>query len=433
MGFATRFLYEPGIPLRAFKTLVQALGLSTASMVEGGYYHNLKDLSALPFTGSRDAFYPPMPALITDMPCNDSLLDSILVRDKILHPPYQSYDTVLRFFNEAATDAAVTEINVTLYRVARDSKIVTALMSAAKNGKKVIVFVELKARFDEENNLKWAKKMKTAGVQIIYSIPGLKVHAKTALVKRRKQQRIQSICLLATGNFNESTARFYTDHILFTAHPSFARELDLLFVFLRYRKPATRYPMLQFKHLLVAQFNLQQDFLALIDREIQLARQGKQAGILIKLNNLEEKILISKLYEASNAGVQVQLIVRSICCLVPGVAGMSENISVRRIVDRYLEHGRVFIFSNDGHPQVFLGSADWMNRNIYRRIEVCFPLLDPFIRQQLIDIVHIQLQDNQQAVMLNAQMDNLPVPFSEQQPVDAQRAIYTYLQQQSLQ
>jgi polyphosphate kinase len=425
MGIATRFLYEPGIPLRAFKALVQALNLSSANMVEGGYYHNLKDFAGLPLTGK--AYYTPMPAVQAIQPATGSLLDDILVQDRILHVPYQSYDAVLRFFSEAATDPDVEEINVTLYRVAKDSRIVSALISAAKNGKKVVVFVELKARFDEENNLKWAKKMKAAGVQIIYSIPGLKVHAKTALVKRRRQQRMEYLCLLATGNFNESTARFYTDHILFTAHPAFGRELDLLFIFLSYRKSAHKYPMLHFEHLLVAQFNLQQRFLELIEREIQHVREGKPASIIIKLNNLEERTLISKLYDASNAGVQVQLIVRSICCLIPGVPGMSENIRITRIVDRYLEHGRVFIFGNNNDPLVFLGSADWMNRNIYRRVEVCFPVYQPVIKQQLLDIIRIQLNDTLQAVVLDEQMNNHPVVQEERQPQASQQTIYQML------
>lgn len=427
-GFATRFLYEPGAQARIIYTLMQTLGITSANIVEGGSYHNLKDLSSLPLGGYKDLSYPSWPAIPTKaIDINDSLLDTILQRDIILHVPYNSYNPVLRFFSEASIDADTEEIYVTLYRVANDSKIANALMSAARNGKKVTVFVELKARFDEANNLKWGKRMKAAGVKIIYSIPGLKVHAKIGLIKRRRNERMDYIAILATGNFNESTARFYTDHILFTSNKKLVSELELLFIFLSYRQHAEKFPSLQFNQLLVAQFNLQQKFLALIDREIENAKQGNPSGIIIKLNNLEEKVLIAKLYDASNAGVKIQLIVRSICCLIPGVPGMSENITITRIVDRYLEHGRVFIFNNDSNTEVFMGSSDWMNRNVYRRIEVCFPILDENIKQQLIDIIHLQLSDNVQAVKLNDRLENILVNSDGSPVVQSQKAIYEYV------
>jgi polyphosphate kinase len=355
-----------------------------------------------------------------------SLFEEVEKKDLMLHPPYQSYDMVLRFFNEAAVDPAVTEIYVTLYRIASDSRIGNALVSAAKNGKKVSVLVELKARFDEANNIRWAKKMKAAGVKIIYSAASLKVHAKIALVKRRKENRISYVGLLATGNMNESTARFYTDHILFTAHPEILREMELLFIFLGHRKKAGNPGLINFNYLLVAQFNLQQRFLQLIDREIENAHQGREAAITIKMNNLEEKVLIKKLYEASQAGVTIRMIVRSICCLRPGVPGLSENITVTRIVDRYLEHGRIFVFHNNGAPELYMGSSDWMNRNIYRRIEVCFPVFDEEIKKQVMDILQLQLQDNGQAVQIDPQLNNVPLP-KEGELVNSQQAIYNYL------
>ncbi|HMG08080.1 MAG TPA: hypothetical protein VK609_06185, partial [Mucilaginibacter sp.] len=285
----------------------------------------------------------------------------------------------------------------------------------------------LKARFDEANNIKWAKKMKEAGVEIIYSDKALKVHAKVALVKRLVNGRVKYSGLLATGNFNESTAAFYTDHILMTANPLILREMELLFVFLAKKaKTSDGYPI-DFKHLLVAQFNLQRRFIELIDREIANVKRGLAAAITIKLNNLEERILISKLYEASQAGVKISLIVRSICCIIPGVKGMSENITVRRIVDRYLEHGRIFIFNNNNTPEVFLGSADWMNRNIYRRIEVCFPVYDQQIRREIIAIIELQLKDNVQAVNLNDQLQNVEIERHEPL-IQSQRAIYERLQ-----
>jgi len=269
--------------------------------------------------------------------------------------------------------------------------------------------------------------MKEAGVEIIYSDKALKVHAKVALVKRLVNGRVKYSGLLATGNFNESTAAFYTDHILMTANPLILREMELLFVFLAKKaKTSDGYPI-DFKHLLVAQFNLQRRFIELIDREIANVKRGLAAAITIKLNNLEERILISKLYEASQAGVKISLIVRSICCIIPGVKGMSENITVHRIVDRYLEHGRIFIFNNNNTPEVFLGSADWMNRNIYRRIEVCFPVYDQQIRREIIAIIELQLKDNVQAVNLNDQLQNVEIERHEPL-IQSQRAIYERLQ-----
>ncbi len=320
------------------------------------------------------------------------------------------------------------EIYLTMYRIARDSRIAHALISASRNGKKVTVFVELKARFDEANNLRWAGQMKAAGVKIIYSIPALKVHAKVALVKKRSRQRILYYGLLATGNLNENTARFYTDHILLTGNHDLMRELELLFIFLGKHKDPRESAKIPFRHLLVVPFNLHQRFLSLIDREIENAEKGLPSAITIKLNNLEEPVLITKLYEASRAGVQISLIVRSICCIIPGVPGKSENITVRRIVDRYLEHGRVFIFHNNGNEEIFLGSADWMNRNIYRRIEVCFPLYEENLKQEIREIIRLQLQDNTAAVLLNEAMDNVPAPAGDPL-VRSQEAIYQYIAQ----
>jgi polyphosphate kinase len=268
--------------------------------------------------------------------------------------------------------------------------------------------------------------MKAAGVQIIYSVTALKVHAKVALVKTRKGDRIAYSGLLATGNFNEGTAKFYTDHILLTTNPEILREVDLLFIFLAKREKPTADNQIPFKHILVAQFNLQTRFLELIDREIALAKQGLPASIIIKMNNLEEKTMINKLYEASQAGVKVQLIARSICCLMPGIEGISENITVKRIVDRYLEHGRVFIFNNNGNREVFMGSADWMNRNIHNRIEVCFPVRDKAIEEQIVQLINIQLNDNVQAVLLDAQLNNIK-PELTGQPVQSQQEIYRFL------
>ena len=406
-GSATRFLYEPGIDLLHLQWFTTKLGIAPDNMVEGGHYHNLKDLGGLPLQ-QASLYYPPQPPLPCAIDKADAVFSYIEQQDCIIHTPYQSYQPVLRFFNEAATDASVKEIYVTLYRVAGDSRIVNALITAARNGKKVTVFIELKARFDESNNLKWSKAMKAAGISIINSIPALKVHAKVALVKKKSGHRVRYFGLLATGNLNETTARFYTDHLLLTTAPGLVMELELLFIFLaRRRKPGSK-TEISFKHLLVAQFNLQDRFMELIENEIQLAKQGQPAAITIKMNNLEEKKLIVKLYEASAAGVRVQLLVRSICCLQPELPGTGNGITVTRIVDRYLEHGRVFVFHNGGNEQVFLGSADWMNRNIYRRIEVCFPVHDEAIKRQLKAMLQLQLADSIQGTSIGTAENIFP-------------------------
>ncbi|PWS30247.1 polyphosphate kinase 1 [Pedobacter paludis] len=424
-GLATRFLHQPGIPVNVLDLLKKLFNLKKANMVEGGQYHNLKDFMSFPVSLPNLSNEKWSKICNTDA-VQKTLTEEIYKNDIIIHTPYQSYDSILRFFNEAAVDETVEEICVTLYRVASDSKIVNALISAAKNGKKVSVLVELKARFDEANNIKWAKKMKAVGVEIIYSVTALKVHAKVALVKRKIGDRTRNVGLFATGNFNESTAAFYTDHILMTANKDMLREVELLFIFLRKREKPTSSDLIKFEHLLVAQFNLQQAFLNLIDREIEHAKKGKPASITIKMNNLEEKVLITKLYEASEAGVKIDMIVRSICRLIPGVAGMSENIKVTRIVDRYLEHGRIFVFHNLGKDDVYLGSADWMNRNIYRRIEVCFPIYDRKIKAEILDIINMQKQDNVQAVLIDEKMNNIPVEPGKI-AIESQKEIYQYL------
>ncbi|MCF2504536.1 polyphosphate kinase 1 [Dyadobacter sp. CY107] len=425
-GFATRLLYEPGLSLRHLQKLISFFDLKTASVVQGGRYHNLKDLASLPVSPPAET-YPKWPAVQGMEGVNESrsLFDAILDRDLMVHAPYQSYDTILRFFNEAAINPQVEEIYTTMYRVAHDSKIAFALISAAKNGKKVTVLVELKARFDEANNIRWAKKMKSAGVKIVHSVNALKVHAKLALVKR-KNPTCPYLGLLATGNLNEGTARFYTDHILLTAHQPMLTEAETLFRFLSKKKKPDSSDIIAFQHLLVAQFNLQAKFLQLIDREIANVKNGLAAGITIKLNNLEEEVLVNKLYEASNAGIIIRLIVRSVCRIVPGVKGQSENITVKRIVDRYLEHGRVFIFHNNGQPEVYMGSADWMNRNIYRRIEVCFPIYSETLKTKMMEIIELQWQDTEQAVMIDSELNNVTLKGTGN-GIRSQEAIYTLL------
>jgi polyphosphate kinase len=426
------------MPANVIEFAKNYFSLRKAEMVEGGRYHNLKDLSSLPnpIKSLTQSPLPPFPHKSFNN--TQPIFQIITEKEILLHLPYHSYNYILRFFNEAAIDPFVKEIYVTLYRVAADSHIVNALISAAKNGKKVVVFVELKARFDEANNLKWSKKMKEAGVKIINSIPGLKVHAKTALIKRYENRsdkkggkEWRNYSFMATGNFNEATGRFYTDHVFYTSRAEFSRELELLFEYLQSRKQPEEYGKIPFKHLLVSQFNMIKRFRELIEREKEHAKAGREGRIVIKMNNLQEKEMITMLYEASNAGVKIDLIVRSICCLMPGVKGQSENITVRRIVDRYLEHARVFVFYNDGQPEYYMGSADWMNRNLHSRIEVCFPVYDKTLCDQLETILQLQLQDNTKAVWLNADpasgsIDNQRID-STGPPVVAQKSIYEFV------
>jgi polyphosphate kinase len=407
------------------QALAQTFELKKDDLFPGGRYHNLYDLFKLPNPLSprlRGALMEPL--LQRELENTESILQAMEQKDYLLHFPYHSYDYILRFFNEAAIDPAVEEIKITLYRIAAHSFIANALISAARNGKKVTVFVEVKARFDEENNLRWADKMKEAGVEIIYSLPGLKVHAKVALVTRRLADgRKKRYAYLGTGNFNENTARTYTDHGLLTCHSKFTKELSHVFDYLCGHKKE-----FHFKHLLVAQFNMQEKFIRLIDREIVHARNGLSASICLKLNNLEDEKMIDKLYEASQAGVQVRLIIRGICCLVPGVAGLSENIHVIRLVDTFLEHSRVFVFGNNQEPEVYLASADWMKRNLYRRVEVGFPVYQQELKEEIMQILDLQLRDNLKAVWLDHKQENLPVlPQLDSPLLRAQTEIYEWL------
>ncbi len=425
-GEPTRFQYEEGMPAGMLKSLRQNFGLQPEDMVPGGRYLNLDDLMKLPNPLSPRLEYEPMPPIgKRELDATESIFESIRRKDYILHFPYHSYDYVLRFFNEAAIDPCVREVKVTLYRIAANSLIANALISAARNGKKVTVFVEVKARFDEANNLRWAGQMEAAGINIIYSIPGLKVHAKIALVRRiTPDGKTQGFAYMGTGNFNERTASIYADDGLFTTHSGIVLELQRVFNHLAGTQPA-----MKFRHLLVAQFNLQDRFLELLDREIDLARAGKPARIVIKLNNLEEKVMIDKLYQASEAGVQVDLLIRGICCLIPGRKGLSENITVTRIVDRFLEHSRIFWFHNNGREEFYLSSADWMKRNLYKRIEVGFPVYDVTVREELKQMLLLQLEDSQKARHLDASHHSKPASGPGKKRVRAQTDFYEWLKE----
>jgi polyphosphate kinase len=428
-GPPSRFLFESGMPQSVQLFLSSVLDLTLDEVFSGGRYHNLKDLASLPTFG-KNLSYDRLEPLKKNFSASTDIFDLVSSRDILIHLPYESYNPILSFFNQAAIDPEVREIYITLYRVAAESHVANALISAARNGKKVIVFLELKARFDEANNIQWSRRMKDAGIKIIYSIPGIKVHSKIALVQKKMNDKLVNYCVLSTGNFNEITARFYTDHVLLTADLTIGNELMALFNFLQQRRsPISRHEV-KFHKLLVSQFNMIDRFSRLIENEISKAKTGAQGLIRVKLNNLEEPGMINMLYKASRAGVEVKLIVRSICCLVPGVKGLSENITAKRIVDRYLEHSRIFIFGRDEHCEVIIGSADWMNRNLHRRIEVCVPVEDGRCQQELVDYFELQWSDNVKSVNINGSMEQQLQTINGSM-ISAQQAIHNYIREKS--
>ncbi|MEO5648636.1 MAG: polyphosphate kinase 1 [Ginsengibacter sp.] len=429
-GPPSRFLYEEGMPRNLQMFLSSSFTVTSEEMFAGGRYHNLDDLAHFPSFG-KDLFYKKHKPLSSSNTMNSGDIFKILIKEDILlHVPYQSYNPVLSFFNQAAVDVYVTEIYITLYRVAEESHIINALISAAKNGKNVVAFIELKARFDEANNIKWSKVMKDAGVKIIYSIPGIKVHSKIALV--RKGNIKQSYAIIGTGNFNEVTAQFYADHVLMTTDERITKELLSLFKFLELRKETDNSKKMKFDALLVSQFNMVPELKNLINKEIAKAKKGMPALIRIKVNNLEEPEFIEHLYEAGKAGVTIQLLIRGICCLVPGVPGKSPGILVKRIVDRYLEHSRVLIFgSGEEKAQVIIGSADLMTRNLRHRIEVYVKVKNTNCKKELIHYFDLQWKDNDKSVWLLPDYQQKLSEKDHESFHNAQQSVYDLLSIQS--
>ena len=429
-GIPSRFLFDSELPKNLLEYLQDTFSLKKGDLVSGGRYHNFHDFFGFPnpYTPAleRDP-YPPL--RVPELDQYTTMSQALDQKNWLIHFPYQTYDYVLRFLNGAATDPDVVSIKTTQYRVASNSAIVNALIRAAQNGKDVTVFVELKARFDEQANLKSAEEMKKAGVNIIYSLPGLKVHAKVAMVERMVDEEKVGYAFLSTGNFNEKTARIYADHGFFTRDKSMIEDLQKLFAHLA--NPDDK--SMEFGHLLVAQFNMRERFYQMIEREMAHVAQGKRGEVVIKLNNLEDRGMIDKLYEASQAGVKIHLIIRGICCLRAGMTGISENIRITRIVDQFLEHARVFVFHNDGANELYMGSADWMSRNIMRRIEVIFPIYDVRLKAEVMEILRIQLMDNVKASHLNKLLENVPVtPKEGDRLVRSQIEIYQRIQENKL-
>jgi polyphosphate kinase len=425
LGAASRFLYQKGMPASLKMFLAGRFKANISDMFEGGRYHNLSDLFNFP-SFDKSLFYNKEIPLVCPTDTSGDIFATMASKDVLLHLPYHSYTPVLSFFNQAAVDADVTEIYITLYRVAAESHIVNALISAAKNGKKVTAFIELKARFDEANNIKWSRVMKKAGVKLRYSDPGIKVHSKIALVKKETAGKTSCYAVLSTGNFNESTASFYTDHVLMTVNKNVCSELEWLFNFLQKKKPDPEKMNPDFKELFVSQFNLINDFEKLISKEIKKVKAGGRGRIRIKVNNLEEPYFINLLYKASKEGVKIDMIIRSICCLIPEKENQSEHITIKRIVDKYLEHTRLFIFGEDEDAVVIMGSSDLMTRNLRRRIEVCIQVKDNYCRQQLLHYFKLQWNDNTKSVRILNNMEQLRIK-PDNAPHNAQTDIYNYL------
>jgi polyphosphate kinase len=398
-GLPTRFLYDHLMPKEDIDFCKLTFQLKKMEMVSGGKMHNLFDLFKFPNPVKPNLNNPNFPALEHYAFENiNSIFEAIDTKNWLLHFPYHSYHYVLQFFNQAAIDTRVKEIKVTLYRISTQSLIANALISAARNGKKVTVFVEVKARFDENNNLHWANEMKKAGIKIIYSMPNLKVHAKIALVKMQIDKKTtKQYAYLATGNFNENTAEIYADHGFFTSEKKYTADIVKVFHFLKTKKKNDK-----IETLLVAGFNMKQQIVSLIDKEIQNHKEGKPSGIFFKVNGIDESDIIKKLYEASNAGVKTTLIVRGICTLLPGIKGVSEKIKAYRLVDKYLEHARIYKFNNAGSEKIYLSSADMMGRNLNHRIEVGFPIEDVELIAEINQIIQFQLDDNTKKRIINS-------------------------------
>lgn len=427
IGALSRFMYDMDMPKDFLDFLCQAFSISQEDLVMGGRYNNLQDLIKLPNPGSKELEWKsPSPMRVPYLDEMGSMIRAVKKQDVFLHFPYESFDYLIRLLMEAAFDPKVDEIKITQYRVAENSAVINTLISAAQNGKKVTVFVELKARFDEENNMSSSEKMKQAGIQIIYSIPGLKVHAKVAVILRKDDgngRKRKDIAYLSTGNFNEKTARVYSDMALLTSNPAIVQDINKVFAILEGKLESPT-----FTHLLVARFNMVSELDRMIEREIEHVRAGRKGRIILKMNGLHDTHMINSLYRASECGVEIDLIVRGICCLIPN-RPYSRNIRITRIVDMFLEHSRVWYFYNDGEEKVYLASADWMRRNLNRRIETAFPILDASIRQMIIDILHIQLKDNVKACWIDEKLQNVPKKDDSPVKVRAQMEIFNYLRE----
>lgn len=423
-GNPVRFIYDAEIPQEFLQILKKKIYLTAEdTLIAGSKYHNNRDLINFPRIGPRLLKYPPIKSLShKDIDSDVSILKSMKKKDILLHYPYHSFDYVIDLLREASIDPKVTSIKMTVYRVAKNSSVLNALLNAVKNGKSVVAVLELQARFDEESNIYWANRLKEEGVKVIFGVPGLKVHSKLCLITRMEKNKPVHYAIIGTGNFNEETARLYTDHALFTADRRLTREVDKIFNFF-----VKTYRTSTFKHLTVSPNFMRKRMTALINAEIKNAQADKPASIFLKLNGLTDPGLIRKLYEASEAGVNIRLIVRGMICLIPGVEGMSSNIEAISIIDKFLEHTRILIFHNNGDEKMYISSADWMPRNIDRRIEVTCPVYDKEIKNELKQYMDIQWNENVRARILDQNLNNKFRVNKSGKKSRSQWTIYDYL------
>ncbi|MFK5855501.1 MAG: polyphosphate kinase 1 [Bacteroidota bacterium] len=423
-GVPVRFVYDDDIPEIFLSLLMRKLNIKASDNLRGGgRYHNFKDFMSFPNFGSKKLSYSKTTPLAHPLlKSKKSILRVIRERDILLHFPYQSFQYIIDLLREASIDPKVRAIKMTFYRAARDSNVINALINAARNGKNVTVFLEIQARFDEKANIYWTRKLREEGVKIIKTLPGFKVHSKLLLIRRKENGKNIYYANISTGNFNESTAKVYTDDSLLTANQDIAGEVNMLFHMFEspYNPP-------KFKHLMVAPYQLRNCFNKLLNTEIRNAKAGKEAWVIIKLNNLVDDKITKKLYQASNAGVKIDLICRGICVLIPQIKGMSENINVISIVDKFLEHTRIQVFANAGDPKYYIASADWMVRNFDHRFEVACPIYDKDLKRETMDILQIQLHDNVKARLVNESPVNKYVPTDVENPTRSQTKTYSYL------
>ncbi|WP_378175042.1 polyphosphate kinase 1 [Aquimarina sp. SS2-1] len=421
-GEPVRFVYDKKIDKDTLNFLMEKMGIdSTDSIIPGGRYHNRRDYMNFPDLGKKELVYQPLlPLTIPGLSLQGGLLDMIAQKDYLQYTPYHTFSYTVKFLREAAIDPKVKTIKITIYRLANISHIASSLINAAKNGKNVIVQIELQARFDEEANIKYAEQMQREGVNLIFGVPGLKVHCKICVIEREEKGKLKRYGFISTGNFNESTAKIYTDYTLFTTNEAILKETNKVFKFFEINYKVSRY-----KHLLVSPHYTRSSLIKLIDNEIANSKEGRPAGIKLKLNSLSDYSMIDKLYEASRAGVKIDLIIRGICCLVPGIEGMSENIRAISVIDKFLEHPRLYIFENGGDTKVYISSADWMTRNLDRRVEISCPIYDQDIKEELMDTFEICWNDNVKARKLSENQDNRYIR-NDKVKVRSQIATYDY-------
>jgi len=417
-----RFVYDKRIKMDTLRFLKEKMKIEeTDSVIPGGRYHNRRDYMGFPSLGRADLQYEKIrPLRVKDFHLDGSILEQIAQRDYLIYTPYHTYSYVINFLKEAALDPNVKRIKLTIYRLANNSQVAAALINAAKNGKEVTIQIELQARFDEQANIKYANQFQDEGIKLIFGIPGLKVHTKVCFIEREEEGNLKRYGFISTGNFNESTAKIYTDYTLFTAHDAILKEVNKVFNFFE-----VPYKINKYKHLIVSPHYTQNVFTKLIDNEIANAIVGKEAFIKIKMNSFTSYKMVDKLYEASRAGVKIQLIIRGVCCLIPGVEGMSENIEAISVVDKFLEHPRVFIFGNEGNPKVYISSADWMTRNLDYRVEVGCPIYDESCKTELMETFEISWNDNVKARVFSNNHDNA-YKNGDSPKLRSQFALYDY-------